>query len=187
MEDLIQNSQGKLTNLLQQIEKGQFKKAREWGGADVIITTTPLQPSQSEQNFYPDPATSNIIVITRHAQCLSWLFCQLGSILGWSYDSLTKYAFFSSLAIAALRYQYEHLHLDVKESLTNQEQEILSKILANPEEIAAYQSQPVIISHFGVQIPALMAGDGTQPQGILLAVVHEAEKWLTQINQATEY
>lgn len=44
----------------------RYRNVREWGGADVIITASPIM-----QN------TTKTVVTTRHALALSWLFCQL--------------------------------------------------------------------------------------------------------------
>lgn len=76
--------------------------AREWGGADVVITSR--QPKRRGGSFYSEPR----FVVTPNAQQLSWLFYQLRDIFSDTYDGNTKIEFFGRLANAALRYQEKH-------------------------------------------------------------------------------
>ncbi len=73
--------------------------AKEWGGADVVITSR--QPETPGGGFYPEPR----YVVTPNAQQLSWLFNQLRDVFSDLYDGTTKIEFFGRLANAALRYQ----------------------------------------------------------------------------------
>jgi hypothetical protein len=72
---------------------------REWGGADVVVSTTPPRPGP--EGFYPKPR----YVVTIHARELSWLFEQLRDAFYSEQllDACTKIEFFGRLANAANR------------------------------------------------------------------------------------
>ena len=71
---------------------------KEWGGANVIITSRQVRTSRS---FYCELRQ----VVTGDAKELSWLFCQLRDIFLGLYDSTSELEFFGRLANTALRYQ----------------------------------------------------------------------------------
>jgi hypothetical protein len=73
---------------------------REWGGADVVITS--VAPRQSEADeFYPGPR----YVITEHSRQLSWMFERLRDAFYAEsrLDGCSKIEFFGRLANAANR------------------------------------------------------------------------------------
>jgi hypothetical protein len=76
------------------------RAAREWAGADVVVTTTP-PPAPSEDSFYPEPR----YVVTEYAFELSWLFEQLRDAFYAEsrLDGCTKIEFFGRLANGANR------------------------------------------------------------------------------------
>jgi hypothetical protein len=86
------------------IDAGTFDKGRpvkEWGGADVIVTSIEPTPSTGD-SFYPEPR----YVVTPNAKVLSRLFYSIRDAFKNIDDfSLLKIEFFGRLANAALRYQ----------------------------------------------------------------------------------
>lgn len=87
------------THLKTMIESGEYphlcSNARPWGGADVIITDTPI------------PDTSKTVVVTPYWKELSWLFGVLEDYFDWHLDYLNKYEFYPRLAQAAISGQQE--------------------------------------------------------------------------------
>ncbi len=94
----ISDARQKLSEILHQIKSNQFSHrlidVKLWSGAGVIIQAFPVKYD-----------TSKVVVTTRHAKRLSWLFSDLRDCLQWTYDHQTKYEFFGGLATAAIRYQ----------------------------------------------------------------------------------
>ncbi len=90
---------GLLVILRAGIESGEYRSlcsnARPWGGADVIITDTPV------------PDTSKTVVVTPYWKELIWLFGVLKDYFDWHLDYLNKYEFYPSLAQAAISGQRE--------------------------------------------------------------------------------
>ncbi len=88
-----------LTHLKTMIESGEYthlcSNARSWGGADVIITDTPI------------PDTAKTVVVTPYWRELSWLFGVLKDYFDWHLDDLNKYEFYPRLAQAAMSGQQE--------------------------------------------------------------------------------
>ncbi len=72
---------------------------KEWGGANVVITS--LQVNRASSSFYSELR----YVVTEDAKELSWLFCQIRDIFSDLYDSTSKLEFFGRLANTSLRYQ----------------------------------------------------------------------------------
>lgn len=72
---------------------------KEWGGANVVITSR--QVNRASSSFYSQLRH----VVTADAMELSWLFYQLQDIFAQLYDSASKLEFFGRLANTALRYQ----------------------------------------------------------------------------------
>ena len=96
--------EGRLIDLgaqIARIEAGQLQCA-EWRGADVKIT--------SDFQMEPDPERfdNDLILRTRHAVEVSWLFVELcGDFSGWL-DYTNKYGFYESLGRAALSHLAAH-------------------------------------------------------------------------------
>lgn len=88
-----------LNHLSKELVKEPIPRAKEWGGADVVVTSR--QPQTARDGFYAEPRC----VVTPNAKQLSWLFYQLRDIFSGLYDSASKGEFFGRLANAALRYQ----------------------------------------------------------------------------------
>lgn len=88
----------RLEKLLEESTLPQAK--REWGGADVVITSKD-PPNPSKAGFYPDPR----YVITPYSLELSWLFERLRDAFYAEkrLDSCSKIEFFGRLANAANR------------------------------------------------------------------------------------
>lgn len=72
---------------------------KEWGGANVVITSR--QVKRASGSFYSQLRQ----VVTDDAKELSWLFSELQDIFAQLYDSASKLEFFGRLANTALRYQ----------------------------------------------------------------------------------
>ena len=89
-----------LQNLANDLKASRIRRAREWGGADVVITRR--APKNTAGGFYPDPR----YVITEHALELSWLFEALRDAFYAEslIDGCTKIEFFGRLANAANRF-----------------------------------------------------------------------------------
>ena len=84
------------------LEQPSFAKAkREWGGADVVITSKRPAATDGANSFYPDPR----YVVTDHALELSWLFEKLFTAFYADnlLDGCTKIEFCGRLANAANR------------------------------------------------------------------------------------
>ncbi|XHX76981.1 MAG: hypothetical protein RBJ76_21465 [Stenomitos frigidus ULC029] len=88
-----------LEKLSQKLISKQIPTSKEWGGADVVVTSQ--RPNAEGAGFYPDPR----YVVTPNAKQLSWLFYQLRDIFAGLYDGTSKIEFFGRLANAARRYQ----------------------------------------------------------------------------------
>lgn len=95
----FQEKKAALDALLKKMRGEPIPTAKEWSGADVVIT--PRQPETQGGGFYPEPR----YVVTPNAKQLSWLFYQLRDIFSGLYDGTTKIELFGRLANAALRYQ----------------------------------------------------------------------------------
>ncbi len=72
---------------------------KEWGGANIVITSR--QVNRASSSSYSQLRH----VVTADAKELSWLFCQLQDIFLGLYDSTSELEFFGRLANTALRYQ----------------------------------------------------------------------------------
>jgi len=82
------------------VEAGRFSRARRpWGGADVVISGTPPEPT-GKPGFYPDPR----YVVTQYDRELSWLFESLRDAFSEVIDYQSKFEFYGRLADAADRY-----------------------------------------------------------------------------------
>ncbi len=81
------------------VEESKIESARNWGGADVIITNEPPAPRNPE-SFYPDAR----YVVTDHSHELSWLFMQLRDIFAGFLDGQNKVEFYGRLANMANRH-----------------------------------------------------------------------------------
>ena len=99
MDVNFQEKKAALDALLKKMRGEQIPTAKEWSGADVVITSR--QPETQGGGFYPEPR----YVVTPNARQLSWLFYQLRDIFSGMYDGTTKIEFFGRLANASLRYQ----------------------------------------------------------------------------------
>lgn len=88
-----------LDKLKEKLVSGSIPTAREWGGADVVITSR--KPETRGGGFYSEPR----YLVTPNAPQVSWLFEQLRDIFRDLYDGCSKIEFFGRLANAALRYQ----------------------------------------------------------------------------------
>ena len=136
----------------------------EWAGAGVIITA-------NKDRSYWD---SDIVVHTSYAQVLSWLIEQLGyTILG---EIIRKYEFYGNLATAAIRYQHSRMSAEQLSKLTQQEQENLARFLNSNS--TKFQ-QLVVVDNYGCQVNC-SASDEDSPEGLLMAVLQEAERMLNE-------
>ena len=100
MGDKLEKIRAALANLSGEVRASRFERAtRAWGGADVVITTRPTTPRDSE-SFYPPPRN----VVTPSALELSWLFERLRDIFSPVLDGTSKIEFYGRLANAANRY-----------------------------------------------------------------------------------
>lgn len=92
-----------LVELSDVIRKNNLKNLinikNEWGGADVLITSSIKRKNEFKRN-YPD----KICVLTRFSIELSWLFFKLRDLYEHRIDYLNKYFFYGKLAKAANNY-----------------------------------------------------------------------------------
>lgn len=103
MQDQIAKTKKRLNDLADEIlslNYGLARSIREWGGADVGITSRPPKP-WDEESFYPKPR----YVVTPNAKPLSKLFYDLRDAFREMLDSCSKIEFYGRLAMAALNYQ----------------------------------------------------------------------------------
>ncbi len=92
-----------LTDISRQIDEsdiGLLRARREWGGADVAITTR-LKESVSSGVFYPEQRT----IVTPFSREVSWLFERLRDVFSGMIDGTSKIEFYGRLEIAARNYQ----------------------------------------------------------------------------------
>jgi hypothetical protein len=102
MQAQIARTKKRLNELADEILSPNYGRApsiREWGGADVVITSPLLQPIG--ECFYPEPR----YVVTPNAKPLSRLFYDLRDAFRELLDCSSKIEFYGCLAIAALNYQ----------------------------------------------------------------------------------
>ena len=161
------NARQKLSEILRQIKSNQFSPQLSaielWEGAGVLIRAFPVKYS-----------TSTIVVTTRHAKMLSWLFIELRDCLQGTYDSQTKYEFFGGLATAAIRHQYYNMNAAQRSGLSEQDHlKLTSLLVGQPGSFG----QPVGSCYDGFQVDC-RPGDKTKPQGLLTAVLQQAQHWL---------
>ena len=90
---------GLVKDIDQQVYKSQCLHD-EWGGADVLITSTPRK-STVNRDFYPEPRT----VVTPFAGAVGWLFNQLRDVFDGLIDGTSKIEFYGRLANSILDYQ----------------------------------------------------------------------------------
>lgn len=102
MKIQIARTENRLNELADEIlsqDYGLSKPIQEWGGADVVITSNPLQPGG--ECFYPEPR----YVVTLNAKPLSRLFNDISDAFAGLLDYSSKMQFYDRLALAALDYQ----------------------------------------------------------------------------------
>lgn len=100
MQEHHQRVQNTLTEIAHKVAIASYPAdKREWGGADVVITSK--EPVTKDSGFYPEPR----YVVTPFSSELSWLFYQLRDAFAGLIDSVTKIEFYGRLANAAIRYQ----------------------------------------------------------------------------------
>jgi hypothetical protein len=153
-----------LSDIERQIRHASFlnriRGVKEWGGAGVIITA-------NKNRLYRD---SDILVYTFHAQALSWLIEQLKYIF--CPDYFWKYEFYGNLATAAIRYLHSCMSAEQLSKLSEQEQQNLARFLNS--DWGKFQ-QLVVVENYGCQVDC-SAGDEDSPEGLLMAVLQEAER-----------
>jgi hypothetical protein len=88
-----------LSYLFQRLLLTPVPTDKEWGGANVVITSR--QVKRASSSF----SSQLRQVVTADAKELSWLLGQLQDIFLGLYDSTSKLEFFGRLANTALRYQ----------------------------------------------------------------------------------
>ena len=98
MDSNFQEKREALNHLAQKLLLTPIATDKEWGGADVVITSRQDKRSSSFDSQLRQ-------VVTADAKELSWLFSQLRDIFLGLYDSASKLEFFGRLANTALRYQ----------------------------------------------------------------------------------
>jgi hypothetical protein len=93
----FEEARTRLDRLIEAVESGAFKApthAREWSGADVVITSSPPPPPAANA-FYPAPR----YVVTPYSLNLSHLFVRLGNIFSPPLlDSASNIEFYGRLA-----------------------------------------------------------------------------------------
>ena len=99
MDSNFTEKRSALNYLFQRLLLTPVPTDKEWGGANVIITSR--QVNRASRSFYCELRQ----VVTGDAKELSWLFCQLRDIFLGLYDSTSELEFFGRLANTALRYQ----------------------------------------------------------------------------------
>ncbi len=102
MQEQIARTKKRLNELADEIlspNYGRSQPIREWGGADVVITSP--QPWPPGECFYPEPR----YVVTLNAKPLSRLFYDLRDAFLELLDRSSKIEFYDRLAMAALNYQ----------------------------------------------------------------------------------
>lgn len=102
MQDQIARTKKRLNELADEILSPNYGRApsiREWGGADVVITSP--QPRPIGECFYPEPR----YVVTPNAKPLSKLFYDLRDAFHELLGCSSKVEFYGCLAMAALIYQ----------------------------------------------------------------------------------
>jgi hypothetical protein len=102
MQEQIARTRKRLNELADEIfsqNYGRDQSIREWGGADVVITSPQLRPRG--ECFYPEPR----YVVTPNAKPLSRLFYDLRDAFRELLDCSSKIEFYGRLAMAALNYQ----------------------------------------------------------------------------------
>ncbi len=163
----ISDARQKLSEILHQIKSNQFshglRGVQLWSGAGVIIRAFPVKYD-----------TSKVVVTTRHAKMLSWLFTELRNCLRWTYDYQTKYEFFGGLATAAIRHQYYNMNSAERSRLSEQDRlKITDFLVGQPGSFG----QPIGSCCNGFQVDC-RPGDETNSHGLLTAVLQEAQQWL---------
>ena len=157
-----------LSDIPQQIRHPSFlnriRGESEWGGADVIITSDKNRKYSSKY----------IIVYTRHAQALSWLIEQLKYIF--CPDYFWKYEFYGNLATAAIRYLHSCMSAEQLNKLSEQEQQNLARFLNSD---SSKFGQLVVVESYGCQVDC-SASDEDSPEGLLMAVLQEAQRMLNE-------
>ena len=88
-----------LNYLVQRLLLTPVPTDKEWGGANVVITSRQVNRASSNSYFQLKQ------VFTADAKELSWLLGQLQDIFLGLYDSTSELEFFGRLANTALRYQ----------------------------------------------------------------------------------
>lgn len=97
----------------------------EWRGADVIVTSDfAWQPRHVSDEM-------DLVVRTRHARSLTWLFFELRDAFGPWLDATNKYGFFGALADAALK------HLAANQPEENDARPLLRAVLSPGFEFLA--------------------------------------------------
>lgn len=99
MDSNFQKKRETLNHLSQKLLLTPIGTDKEWGGANVVITSR--QVKRASSSF----SSQLRHVVTADAKELSWLFSQLQDIFLGLYDSTAKLEFFGRLANTALRYQ----------------------------------------------------------------------------------
>ncbi|MDQ6630531.1 MAG: hypothetical protein M3Y82_02100 [Verrucomicrobiota bacterium] len=123
-----------LNRIAELIESSQFihqlGRIKEWGGADVIITSKPeiSELSQKLVIGYVEGNPGAFIagdfrIVTEHAKSLSWLFYQLRDAFVSRIDFENKYDFYGKLARRAAS------HLDSKIDGASSAQGLLLAVL----------------------------------------------------------
>ena len=142
----------------------RIRGIREWGGAGVIVTAN--KDSSYRQN--------DIVVYTLHPQALSWLIKQLGyTIVG---EMICKYEFYGNLATAAIRYQHSRMSELQLSQLSEQQQQNLARFLNSD---SSKFGQLVVVESYGCQVDC-SASDEDSPEGLLMAVLQEAQRMLNE-------
>jgi hypothetical protein len=132
MQAQIARTKKRLNELADEIlspNYGRSPSIREWGGADVVITSP--QPRVIAECFYPEPR----YVVTTNAKPLSRLFYDLRAAFYELLDCSSKIQFYDRLAMAALNYQ-EGLHGEPEDTV-----ELLNAVLLETHEILAQMEQ----------------------------------------------
>ncbi len=138
----------KVQKVSARVAAGQNGKSRLWGGAGVVISTTPPEP-YTGRSFYPNP----LYVVTPHVRELSWLFQELGSAFSGAIDHVTKFEFYGRMAEAANRYSGS------TQVVLQTLQGLLTSVLAEATELAA-EFQPCVDVPAPEPVPGVTADGG---------------------------
>ena len=118
-----------------------------WRGADVTI-----RPFEQKSIAPVESLSAHIVVVTTHAETLTWLFFSLRDALSSELDYLNKFEFYGRLAEAATR------HLLANPNETDDDRPLLLVVFAQALQWLAESQSPK--EPFAARTPARIICDG---------------------------